>query len=52
MLDDLTLKGLFFAGFLVVVFFFLSGYFNLRGDPGVRRLPSYLTPYLNNVALS
>ena len=37
MLDDHTLKALFLAGFLVVVSHFLSGYFNLRGDPGVRR---------------
>ena len=41
MLEGLTLDALFFAGFLVVVSLFLSGYFNLMGDPGVRRFPSY-----------
>ncbi|KAF8488648.1 cytochrome P450 [Russula emetica] len=40
MLDDLTLKALFFVGFLVVVSLFLSGYFSLRGDPRLDAIPT------------
>ena len=38
MLDDYTLNVSFLGGFLVVAAFFVSPYFSLGNDPGVRPL--------------